>query len=107
MFAVIKTNNHQYVVSKGDKIIVPAIVAESGKQIKFDKVLMIKDDNGVLVGKPYIDGVVVKGVVKKTGKLPKVVVFKFIRRENYRRKKGHRQEYSEIEITEITRENAR
>ncbi len=107
MFAVIKTNNHQYVVSKGDKIIIPEVVAESGKEIEFNKVLMIKDDNGVSVGKPYVEGVVVKGIVKKIGKLPKVIVFKFIRRENYRRKKGHKQDYSEVEITEIAREKSR
>lgn len=103
MFAVIRTNNHQYVVSKGEKIIVPAILGESGKEVEFNKVLMIKDENNVLVGKPFIEGASVKGVIKKTGKMPKVVVFKFIRRENYRRKKGHRQSFTEVEITEITK----
>ncbi len=103
MFAVIRTNNHQYVVSKGEKIIVPAILGESGKEIEFNKVLMIKDENNVLVGKPFIEGASVKGVIKKTGKMPKVIVFKFIRRENYRRKKGHRQSFTEVEITEITK----
>lgn len=102
MFAVIRTNNHQYVVSKGEKIIVPAILGESGKEVEFNKVLMIKDENNVLVGKPFIEGASVKGVIKKTGKMPKVIVFKFIRRENYRRKKGHRQLFTEVEITEIT-----
>ncbi len=103
MFAVIRTNNHQYVVSKGEKIIVPAILGESGKEVEFNKVLMIKDENNVLVGKPFIEGASVKGVIKKTGKMPKVIVFKFIRRENYRRKKGHRQSFTEVEITEITK----
>lgn len=102
MFAVIRTNNHQYVVSKGEKIIVPAILGESGKEVEFNKVLMIKDENNVLVGKPFIEGASVKGVIKNTGKMPKVIVFKFIRRENYRRKKGHRQSFTEVEITEIT-----
>ncbi|MEO0096304.1 MAG: 50S ribosomal protein L21 [candidate division WOR-3 bacterium] len=101
MFAVIKTNSYQYVVSKGDKVIIPAVLGESGKEIEFDKILMIKDESGVLVGKPYVEGAVVKGVIRKTGKLPKVMVYKFIRRENYRRKKGHRQLFSEVEITDI------
>jgi large subunit ribosomal protein L21 len=100
-FAVIKANSYQYVVTKGDRIVIPAILGESGKEIIFDKVLMLRDENGVVVGKPYIDGVSVKGVIKNTGKLPKVIVYKFIRRENYRRKKGHRQPFTEVEITEI------
>lgn len=103
MFAVIKTNSYQYVVSKGDKIVVPALLGESGKEIEFNKILMMKDDSGVLVGKPYIEGAVVKGVIKNTGKLPKVIVYKFIRRENYRRKRGHRQMFTEVEITDIIR----
>ncbi|MEO0137229.1 MAG: 50S ribosomal protein L21 [candidate division WOR-3 bacterium] len=103
MFAVIKTNSHQYVVAKGDRIVIPALLGESGKEIAFDKILMIKDEQGVVLGKPYIEGAVVKGVIKKTGKMPKVIVYKFIRRENYRRKKGHRQQFTEVEITEIKR----
>ncbi|MCX7994943.1 MAG: 50S ribosomal protein L21 [candidate division WOR-3 bacterium] len=101
MFAVIKANSHQYVVSKGDRIVIPALLGETGKEIEFNKILMIKDEKGVIVGKPYIEGAVVKGIIKNTGKLPKVIVYKFIRRENYRRKKGHRQLFTEIEITEI------
>lgn len=103
MFAVIKTDGHQYIVSVGERIIVPKILGEPGKEMEFNKILMIKDDNGVALGKPYIEGAIVKGAIKKVGKMPKVIVYKFIRRENYRRKKGHRQQYSEIEITEIRR----
>jgi len=101
MFAVIKANNHQYVVSKGEKIIVPEILGELEKEVEFNKILMLKDDNGVVLGKPYVEGASVKGVIKKIGKLPKVIIYKFIRRENYRRKKGHRQPFTEVEITEI------
>ncbi len=101
MFAVIKTNSYQYVVTKGDKVIIPALLGESGKEIEFDKILMIKDDSGVIIGKPFVQGALVKGIIRKTGKLPKVMVYKFIRRENYRRKKGHRQLFSEVEITDI------
>ncbi|MGQ9534680.1 MAG: 50S ribosomal protein L21 [bacterium] len=102
MFAVIKANNHQYVVTKGEKIIVPEILGELGKEVEFNKVLMIKDDSGVLVGKPFIEGASARGIIRKIGKMPKVIVYKFIRRENYRRKKGHRQPFTEVEITEIT-----
>ncbi|MGQ9465350.1 MAG: 50S ribosomal protein L21 [bacterium] len=102
MFAVIKANSHQYVVTKGEKIIVPEILGELGKEVEFNKVLMIKDDSGVLVGKPFIEGASARGIIRKIGKMPKVIVYKFIRRENYRRKKGHRQPFTEVEITEIT-----
>lgn len=102
MFAVIKTNNHQYVVAKGEKIIVPEILGELGKEVEFNKVLMIKDESGVLVGKPFIEGASARGIIRKIGKMPKVIVYKFIRRENYRRKKGYRQPFTEVEITEIT-----
>uniref|UniRef100_A0A7C4TB06 Large ribosomal subunit protein bL21 n=1 Tax=candidate division WOR-3 bacterium TaxID=2052148 RepID=A0A7C4TB06_UNCW3 len=101
MFAVIKTNGYQYVVAKGDRITIPAIIGEPGKEVEFDRVLMLKTDQGAKIGKPYLDGIKVKGLIKKTGKLPKTIVYKFIRRENYRRKKGHRQPFSEVEITEI------
>ncbi len=101
MFAVIKTNSYQYVVSKGDKVVIPAFLGEPGKEVEFDKILMIKDESGVVVGKPYIEGALVKGIIRKTGKLPKVIVYKFIRRENYRRKKGHRQLFTEVEIIDI------
>jgi len=101
VFAVIKTNSYQYVVSKGDRVIIPALLGETGKEVEFDKILMIKDNENVILGKPYIEGALVKGIIKKTGKLPKVIVYKFIRRENYRRKKGHRQLFTEVEITDI------
>lgn len=101
MFAVIKTKGFQYLVSKGERVVIPAYIAEVGKTVAFDKVLMIKDNGKTEIGQPYIKGARVKGVVKKVGKLPKVIVFKFRRRKKYRRKRGHRQEFSEIEITEI------
>ncbi len=101
MFAIVETAGYQYLVSKGERIIIPANIGEEGKVVEFDRVLMVKKDGEVEVGKPYIDGVKVQGVIKKTGKLPKVIVYKFIRRKNYRRKKGHRQQFTEVEITDI------
>jgi large subunit ribosomal protein L21 len=103
IFAVIKTNGYQYLVSKGEKIIVPASIGKTGKEIVFDKVLMIKDKTGPVFGQPYIDGSKVKGIVREQGRMPKVVVFKFRRRKKYRRKTGHRQDFSKIEITDIVK----
>jgi len=101
MFAVIKAKGFQYVVSKGEIITIPAHLGEPDTEIQFEQVLMIKDDGDTIVGKPYVQNAVVKGVVKKQGKLPKVIVYKFRRREKYRRKKGHRQDFSAVQITEI------
>ncbi len=103
IFAVIKTNGYQFLVSSGEKIIVPARLSEVGKVVEFEKVLMIKDDGNIKFGRPFVKGAKVKGIVRRQGKLPKITVFKFKRRLKYRRKRGHRQDYSEIEITDIVK----
>ena len=103
MFAIIKTNGYQYLVKKGEKITIPAPLGKVGSKVEFDKVLMLKDNGHTTVGRPYIEGAKVRGVVKNCGKLPKIIVFKFIRRENYRRKRGHRQDFTEVEITDIVK----
>ena len=101
MFAVIRANGYQYLVSKGEIITIPAHIGELGKEVEFDKVLMIKENTNTLFGQPYLDGSKVKGIIRKHGRLPKIVVFKFRRRKKYRNKKGHRQDFSQIEITDI------
>lgn len=101
MFAVISTNGVQFVVARGDCIKIPAKIGEPGKTVEFDRILMFKDDDRTEVGRPFVEGVTVKGTVKKHGRFDKATVFKFIRRENYRRKRGHRQDYTEVEITAV------
>ncbi|UCC13141.1 MAG: 50S ribosomal protein L21 [candidate division WOR-3 bacterium] len=101
MFAVIKAKGYQYVVSKGEVITIPADLGEPNSEVQFDQVLMIKDNGNTIVGKPYVKNATVKGVIKEHGKLPKVIVYKFKRRLKYRRKKGHRQDFSAVQITEI------
>jgi large subunit ribosomal protein L21 len=103
MYAVIKTSGLQFLVSKGDKIKIPALVGEAGKELEFNEILMIKDDGGAVFGKPTINGAKVTGTVKKYGKSAKRIIYKFTRRESYRRKRGHRQDFTEVEITEITK----
>jgi len=103
MFAVIKTSGFQYVVTKGEKIKIPAVLGEKGKEVEFDKVMMIKDDGDTMVGRPFVKGARVKGIIRECGRLPKVIVFKFIRKEKYRRKRGHHQDFCEIEITDIVK----
>ncbi|UCG29658.1 MAG: 50S ribosomal protein L21 [candidate division WOR-3 bacterium] len=101
MFAVINTNGVQFVVTRGERIKIQANLGEKGKEVEFDKVMMIKDDGDTVVGRPFVKGAKVKGVIKECGRLPKIVVFKFIRKEKYRRKHGHRQDFCEVEITDI------
>jgi large subunit ribosomal protein L21 len=103
MYAVFKTNGLQFLVAKGDKIKIPAKIGEAGKELEFDEILMFKDDSGAVFGKPTLSGAKVTGVVKKHGKSTKKVTFKFTRRESYRRKRGHRQDFTEVEITKLTK----
>jgi large subunit ribosomal protein L21 len=101
MYAVIRTNGFQYTVEKGSRIVVPALLGKSGDEITMTDVLMCSNEGKVAIGRPILSDVKVEGRITKTGKLDKVVIYKFIRREKYRRKKGHRQNYTEVEITDI------
>jgi len=97
MKAIIETGGKQYYVNLGSEVYVEKLDAEAGKEVVFDKVLMV---NGV-AGKPYLTNVVVKGEVVKQGKQKKVVVFKFNAKHNYHKKQGHRQPYTKVRITSI------
>lgn len=101
MYAVIETGGKQYKVSEGDTIFVEKLGTEEGEAVKFDKVLIIGNDDKVTVGTPVVDGASVEGKVLKNGKAKKIYVFKMKRKKNYRRKIGHRQPYTKIEITKI------
>ena len=103
MFAVIETNGVQFVVKQGEIIKIQAKLGEKGKKLEFDKVMMIKDNGGTVIGRPFVKGAKVKGVIKECGRMPKVVVFKFIKKEKYRRKRGHHQDFCDVEITDITK----
>ena len=97
MKAIIETGGKQYYVENGTEIYVEKLDVEAGKEVVFDKVLMI---NGV-AGKPYLTNVVVKGEVVKHGKQKKVIVFKFRQKNNFHKKQGHRQPYTKVRITSI------
>ncbi len=101
MYAIIQTGGKQYKVSPGDEIKVEKIDAQPGDLITIDKVLMVSDEGKLNIGRPYLEDVVVKARILKHGKSKKIIVFKFKRRKNYKRKKGHRQLYSLIKIEEI------
>ena len=97
MKAVIETGGKQYYVTEGTILYVEKLDTEAGKTIELDKVLMIDDK----VGNPYIKGAKVIGEVVKHGKNKKIIVFKYNAKKNYRKKQGHRQPYTKIEIKKI------
>ena len=92
MYAIIETGGKQYRVSAGDKLRLEKIHAEEGEQVSFDKVILLGKDDGPLIGTPYIDGAVVTAKILEHGKDDKVIVFKYRRKKNYRKFRGHRQQ---------------
>ena len=102
MFAVIETGAKQYRVAPGDKIKVEKLNVEEGSNFVFDKVLLIQEGEDTKLGKPYLDGAKVEGKVLRNGRAKKVIVFKFKPKKRYRKKAGHRQPFTEVEITKIS-----
>ena len=101
MYAVIETGGKQYKVSVGDVVFVEKLDVEENAEITFDTVLMAGEGDAVTVGTPKVEGATVTAKVLKNGKAKKVVVFKMKRKKNERKKKGHRQPYTKVEITAI------
>ena len=101
MYAVIVTGGKQYKVSEGDTLFIEKLEVEEGSAVTFDQVLMVGDGEKITVGTPSVDGATVEAKVLKNGKAKKIYVFKMKRKKNYRRKKGHRQPFTKIEITKI------
>ncbi|MBI2856510.1 MAG: 50S ribosomal protein L21 [Chloroflexi bacterium] len=100
-YAVIETGGKQYTVHPGDTIQVERFDAPEGGPVELDRVLMVARDGDYSVGRPVVEGARVKAEVLGEGKAPKVVVFKFKNKVRYRRKRGHRQPYTQLRITEI------
>ena len=101
MYAVIETGGKQYRVQEGDKIFVEKLEANAGDVINFDKVLLVSGDGNTKVGKPFVEGVTVTGNVLAQGKAKKIIVFKYKAKKDYRKKQGHRQPFTKIEIGKI------
>ena len=100
MYAIIATGGKQYRVSEGDKIYIEKIDAEVGSTVSFD-VLLVENNGEVKVGTPVVEGVKVEGKVVGQVRGDKIIVFKYKSKKNYRRKQGHRQPYTKVEITKI------
>ena len=101
MFAVIKTGGKQYKVASGDVLKVEKLPGEAGAAIQFDEVLMVSDGGKSTVGTPLVKGATVAAEVIAQDRLDKVIIFKKKRRQNYRRKNGHRQQVTVLRITGI------
>ena len=101
MYAVIEACGKQYKVTKGDVVFFEKLDAEEGKKVTFDKVVLVSDEGKVEVGTPYVKGMKVEGKVVAHGKGKKIIVFKYKAKKNYKRKQGHRQPYTKVEITAI------
>jgi len=101
MFAVIKSGGKQYKVAKDDVIRVEKLDAEAGASVDFNEVLLVGDDKGQTVGAPLVDGASVAATVLEQMRDRKIIIFKKKRRQNYRRKNGHRQHLTVLRIDEI------
>ena len=97
MKAVIETGGKQYYVEEGTVLYIEKLEAEAGEKVKFDKVLMADGT----VGTPVVDGAYVEAEVVKNGKGKKIIVYKYNQKKNYRRKQGHRQPYTKVEVKKI------
>ena len=101
MYAVIKTGGKQYRVQQGDVIFVEKLNAQADEAVTFDEVLLVGDADQSKVGTPFVEGAKVEGVVKAQVKSRKIVVYKYKAKKNERKKQGHRQPYTKVEITAI------
>ncbi|NQZ53858.1 MAG: 50S ribosomal protein L21 [Piscirickettsiaceae bacterium] len=101
MYAIIATGGKQYRVKEGEKLRVEKLSAEVGDKIELDQVLLVGEGEDVKIGAPYLKGAKVTAIVAANGRGDKVKIIKFRRRKHHRKQMGHRQSYTEIEITGI------
>ena len=99
--AVIKTGGKQYVVTPGKKLKIEKLPIEEGGDVVFGEVLILEGQNGLEIGTPLVPGAKVQGKILKQAKAKKVVIFKFKAKKREKKKRGHRQPYSEVQITSI------
>ena len=102
MYAVVKTGGKQYKLAQGDVCRVEKLDAETGASVELDKVLMVADGDSINIGTPFIAGGKVTVTVKSHGRANKVEIMKFRRRKHHQKKTGHRQHFTEIEVTGIS-----
>ena len=101
MYAIIETGGKQYKVEAGDTVYIEKLDAEAESEYTFDKVIAVGTEDGITVGAPYVDGATVAAKVVKNGKAKKITVFTYKPKKNEKRKMGHRQPYTKVEIAAI------
>ena len=101
MYAVIKTGGKQDRVAEGDVLNVEKLNAEAGSEVVFDEVLTVVNDDDVKIGQPVVEGAKVTAKVVEQGKGEKILVFKYKAKSNYRKRQGHRQTFTKVEISKI------
>ena len=102
MHAIIETGGKQYKVTEGDTLFIEKLPVESGETVTFDKVLAVIDGDKITVGTPVVAGAKVDATVVKNGKGKKIRIFKYTPKKGYRKRQGHRQPYTKVEIGKIT-----
>ena len=107
MYAVVNTGGKQYKVQQGEILRVEKIPGDVGSPVTFDRVLMFSDGEDVSIGQPLLDNIAVEGHIVEQGKAKKIIVFKYKRRKRYRRKQGHRQEFTAVQIDSIASKSAK
>ncbi|MCX7921733.1 MAG: 50S ribosomal protein L21 [Clostridia bacterium] len=101
MYAIIETGGKQYKVQEGDVVFIEKLVAEAGTAVTFDKVLAVSKEGSVTFGSPVVNAVSVSAKVLSHGKDKKIIVFKYKPKKGYRKKQGHRQPYTKVQIEKI------
>lgn len=101
MYAIIETGGKQYRVAQGDTIRVEKLAHAEGEVVELDRILALSKDGQLSVGKPYVEGAKVTATVLQNGKADKIIVFKYKPKKNYRKKQGHRQPFTELQIDQI------
>ena len=101
LYAIIKTGGKQYKVAEGNEIIIEKLDAEEGSSVTFEEVLAVGEGEEIKFGRPLIEGAKVTGSVVKNGKGPKLRIFKYKHKTNYRRRQGHRQPFTKVKIEKI------
>ena len=103
MFAIFETGGKQYSVQAGDILFVEKLNVAEGETVTFDKVLALSDNDGFVAGNPTVEGAKVVASVVKNGKAKKIVIFRYKSKKNEKKKQGHRQPYTKIQIASISR----
>jgi large subunit ribosomal protein L21 len=101
MYALVEIKGKQYKAEKGATLNVDKIKKEKGDKVEFKSVLLVSDKNDVKIGAPYVKGVKIQAQIEDHGKNKKIIVYKYKRRKDYHRKKGHRTQFTTIRITDI------